>query len=301
MRCLQSVIGSSDIVVYVDSDSSDGSVERAAQMGAIVTSLDLSVPFTAGRARNTGFAEVMRRKSETAWVQFVDGDCEVAPEWLILAQHFLIANQDAAVVCGRRRERFPEASIYNFLCDVEWNTPVGDAEESGGDFMIRSDVFKACGGFNEGLIAGEEPELGHRIRRAGHRIVRLDHPMTLHDAAMSRMGQWARRSMRSGYAYAARAAIHMHDGTRYCWKENARIVLWAGALPVAIAVLSWQASPWFLTLGLAYPLQHMRLSRTTDPRYALFLILGKWPELAGQALFCWRWATGRAQHIIEYK
>lgn len=301
VRCLQSVLRSAAMVVYVDSDSSDGSAERAAQMGALVVRLDLSVPFTAGRARNAGFAEVMRRQSNTEWVQFVDGDCEVAPGWLELAQRFLESHADVAVVCGRRRERYPEFSVYNYLCDLEWDTPVGDADQSGGDFMVRTSVFAACGGFHEALIAGEEPELGHRIRSLGHRIVRVDHEMTLHDAAITSLGQWAKRSMRSGYAYAARAAIHLHDGTHYCWKENTRITFWAAALPALIVALALLVSPLFLLLALLYPLQYLRLTRSVDPRYAFFLILGKWPELAGQSLFLWRWVTGRAQRIIEYK
>ena len=36
--------------------------------------------------------------------------------------------RSVAVVCGRRRERLPEASVYNRLCDLEWDGPPGETE-----------------------------------------------------------------------------------------------------------------------------------------------------------------------------
>ena len=47
-------------VVYVDSGSSDGSVGLARSMGAEVVELDLSLPFTAARARNAGFERLQQ-------------------------------------------------------------------------------------------------------------------------------------------------------------------------------------------------------------------------------------------------
>ena len=49
-----------------------------------------------------------------------------------------LANQpNLAIVCGRLRERFPEQSIYNRLCDMEWDTPVGETKACGGIAMMR--------------------------------------------------------------------------------------------------------------------------------------------------------------------
>ena len=60
-------------------------------------------------------------------VQLVDGDCEVQPGWVAEAAAFLAMRPEVVVVCGRRRERYPEASVYNRLCDREWDTPLGAA------------------------------------------------------------------------------------------------------------------------------------------------------------------------------
>ncbi len=309
VRCLQSVQRLKDFVVYVDSQSSDGSPERAEAMGANVVRLSLDVPFTAGRARNAGFNRLMELHSNLHFVQFIDGDCEVADGWIEFAVQFLVAHPEVAIVCGRRKERFPTRSIYNQLCDIEWDTPIGDAQACGGDFLVRTEVFREAGGFNNSLIAGEEPELCYRLRQQDWRIHRIDMPMTYHDAAMVRIGQWLRRSARCGYAYAARAALHWRDGNRYCWRENARIVLWALLLPTTIAVLSAMITPWFLVMALVLPIQFVRIVRYISAKrpgiptlaYSFFTVLGKWPEFYGQMLFVVRWLRGREQRIIEYK
>jgi hypothetical protein len=92
----------------------------------------MSQPFTAARGRNAGFAALKAMKRDIRYVQFVDGDCEVVPGWLDAAFVFLENWNEVAVVCGRRRERYPERSVYNRLCDIEWDTPVGQAAACGG-------------------------------------------------------------------------------------------------------------------------------------------------------------------------
>ncbi len=309
VRCIASVRKLDVPVVYVDSASTDGSAERAGAFGVDVIQVDLSRPFTAGRARNDGFARLITLHPDVQFVQFVDGDCEIRDGWMATAAAELQRDAQVVSVCGRRQERHPDASIYNRLCDIEWDTPIGDAEATGGDFMIRAAAFRDVGGFDPGLIAGEEPELGHRLRARGWLIRRLDAPMTWHDAAMSRFSQWAKRSSRSGYAYAARAALHWKDGTRYMWRENLRIAFWALGLPLAIVVLAAAVGPASWLLLLVYPLQLLRSWRAAHRAglggaafpHAAFLLLGKWCECWGQLRFVTRLATGAEQRIIEYK
>jgi GT2 family glycosyltransferase len=126
--CIKSLSGKVARTVYVDSGSTDGSVRLARELGAEALELDMSQPFTAARARNAGLSVATTGKTPPPrYVQFVDGDCEVRPDWITTARAFLDERPDVAVVCGRRRERFPEASIYNGLVDQEWDTPVGEA------------------------------------------------------------------------------------------------------------------------------------------------------------------------------
>src|SRR5262245_4966207 len=80
ITCLRSV-STAAAVVYVDSNSTDGSVKAARELGTHVVELDLSTPFTAARARNAGFSCLLSIVPEMPYVQFVDGDCELIDTW----------------------------------------------------------------------------------------------------------------------------------------------------------------------------------------------------------------------------
>src|SRR6056297_775269 len=89
-RCLRSLEGVEAPIVYVDSGSTDGSVAHAARFGAITAHPDPAPGFTAGKARNLGVGTLSARGEESpAFVQFVDGDCEVVPGWLEAAARCL--------------------------------------------------------------------------------------------------------------------------------------------------------------------------------------------------------------------
>ncbi len=305
VRCLRSVAAQAGRMVYVDSGSTDGSVERAREAGAEVVELDLARPFTAARARNAGL-EALLAGEPLDYVQFVDGDTELQPGWLDAALTFLEAQPQAAVACGRRRERALAASVYNRLCDREWDTPIGRALACGGDALMRVAALRQVGGFDPNLIAGEEPELCVRLRAAGWEVWRLDHEMTLHDAAMTRFGQWWTRARRAGYAFAEGAAMHGGAPERHGVRPTLRALVWAVGLPLATLLLA-TATPWAWLLLLAYPAQVVRLATsdgaTTRAAWerAVFTMLGKVPEAFGALEYLLRRITRRRASLIEYK
>ena len=178
------------------------------QRGIDVVDLDMRSAFTAARARNAGLDRLLKIAPDIKYVQFLDGDCELVGSWPSAAIAFLETDAKVAAVFGRRRERYPDRSIYNWLCDLEWNTPIGESKAFGGDVMLRFSAFQAVGGYRDDLVAGEDPELGLRLRAAHWRLFRMDPEMTLHDAAITRFGQWWWRNMRSGYAFALGAELH---------------------------------------------------------------------------------------------
>lgn len=304
-QCLQSVAGKVACVVYVDSGSADGSVAMARSMGVLVVELDMSVPFTAARARNAGFARLLESFPSLDYVQFVDGDCEVVAGWLETASGFLDEHPDVAVVCGRRRERYPQRSIYNALCDIEWDSPVGDVRACGGDAMMRASSFRAVDGFRPDMIAGEEPELCVRLRAAGGRIWRLGEEMTLHDAAMTRFGQWWQRSKRAGYAFALGAYLHGQPPERHYVRHARRAFLWGIAMP-ALIVVSGLLDHRFIGLAALYPLKVLRIGLSNNNnalpwRRAMFLVLGHLPEGLGLVKFYFNKAFDKKAFLIEYK
>ena len=305
LRCLASVTGTTARVVYVDSGSTDGSVAAAQAAGAEVVELDMTKPFTAARARNAGL-ERLRADPQLDYIQFIDGDCELQPGWLDAALIFLGNHPRTAVASGRLRERFPEASVYNRLCDAEWNTPVGQSLSCGGIAMIRRKALDEVGGYNPNLIAGEEPELCVRLRAKGWEIWRLDHEMALHDAAMTRFSQWWKRSRRGGYAAAEGMTMHAAGPDRLDVATVRRALAWGLALPALTLMLAVFITPWALCLLLAYPAQILRLAR----RYggtreawerATFLTLGKFAEMTGVVEYWARRLMRRRAGIIEYR
>ena len=156
------------------------------------------------------------------------------------------------------------------------------------------------GGFDPRLIAGEEPELCVRLRQAGWTIWRLDAEMTWHDAAITRLGQWWKRTRRAGHAYAEGAALHGAPPERHGVAETRRAVLWGAALPAA-ALAGTAVTPWALLLLLAYPAQVFRLGRRMGGTRAAFLTLGKFPEAAGVVGYWAGHLSGRRATLIEYK
>ena len=292
-------------IVYVDSGSTDGSVEAARRLGAEVVELGTDRPFTAARARNAGVA-ALNGGAVPDLVQFVDGDCDVDPDWIAKAHDFLVAHPQAAVVCGRRRERHPEASVYNRMCDVEWDTPVGRARSCGGDAMMRMAALGQVGGFDPQLIAGEEPELCVRLRSAGWEVWRIDAEMTLHDAAMTRFAQFWRRARRGGHAYAEGAAMHGRPPERHGIAGQRRAVIWGLVLPLTILLAALLLGAWGLALALIYPVQVARLAfRAGGGRAgwerAILLTVGKFAEARGVLDYHLSRLGGRRMGLIEYK
>jgi len=300
LACLDSLAGQVRRIIYVDSGSTDGSVAAAEERGAEVVALDMSQPFTAARARNAGLERLGDGPAD-GLVQLLDGDCSLHPDWLTRAAAFLAQHPKVAVVCGRRREQHPEASLYNHLCDLEWDTPVGEARACGGDALMRRHAVAAQGGYRDSLIAGEEPELCLRLRRAGWTIWRLDAEMTRHDAQMTRFSQWWKRSRRAGHAFAEGAHLHGASPDRHWVVETRRALLWGAVLPGLILVLLALLLPAGLITALIYPLQFLRLARRDGALRAWFSILGKFAEAQGAIEFHLNRLRGRHRGLIEYK
>lgn len=306
VACLNSIVGQLEHIVYVDSNSTDDSVEQAKQLGVKTVSLDLSVPFTAARARNEGARFLLNLHPEVKMIQFIDGDCEVQPGWLDKAYNFLLDHNDYAVVCGRRRERNPQDSIYNQLCDIEWDTPVGESLACGGDALIRVDSYNQVNGYRDDLIAGEEPEMCFRLRSLGWKIRRLDTEMTLHDASMLRFSQWWKRTVRAGYAFTLGSSIHGGSSERFWVRECQRIMIWGLVFPILVITLS-NIYLYSLLLLLMYPLQILRVSSKrpdlgkTRFIWATSIVIGKFAEAAGMIRFCIDRVRNKKAHLIEYK
>lgn len=300
---LESLAGKVSRIVYVDSGSTDGSLDAARKAGVQIVQLDLSIPFTAARARNAGFAAL---DPVPEFVQFIDGDCMIEPDWLAAGVAALVQNKDMGIVTGWRAEIYPDASVYNGMAEFEWHRPAGDIAACGGDMMVRSAVFAALGGFNPHVIAAEDDEFCIRTRKAGWRVHRLPERMTRHDANMMRFGQWWQRAVRTGHGFAQVGALHPDHFV----PERKRVLVYGAALP-AIAVVSLFTSLWILVpvAGL-YAVSFLRtlrglwtsgLAPKAAMHHAVLLSVSKFPNLIGLLTYYWRVLRNSDMAIIEYK
>jgi glycosyltransferase involved in cell wall biosynthesis len=310
--CLESLKDKGPLV-YVDSGSTDGSAEYASGQGAEVVILSTDQPFTAARARNAGIKQLLERTPDLQFVQTVDGDCTVNPSWIASGKQALESDSRLSAVFGRLRERFPDRSIYNKMCDVEWNVPIGPVDSCGGNALHRVEALLEAAGFNEQLIAGEEPDLCLRLRQLGWTVSRIDHEMGYHDAAITHFSQYWRRTVRSGYGYAQHVWIHRNSSFASWKRQIARISFWGIFLPGLQAILCLLAVADVIAPAIAaipamiFALQFFRLwfrirkSQVPAARMAALNLVGKIAEAQGFIKFVLALTSRRSAALIEYK
>ncbi len=289
--------------IYVDSASSDNSIEIAKSNAVPYIELSSERPLSAARARNAGFKWLAENIPDLSYVHMLDGDCDLNPGWINSAVSVLDCRAEVAVVCGRLREVNWQGAVFRLLSDVGWYIKPGEIQSCGGIATVRADIFQKVGGFNENLIAGEEPEFYQRIRQKGYKLLCLENEMGRHDSGITNYAQWWTRSVRTGFSYA-----NAQEWGR--WQKARRsLVFWGGMLP-ALIILSVFLSPVIASLLImAYPLQMIRIyTKLTIPYapkhrmlFAIFCVLDKFPEFLGFLKYHYAKITGKQQTIIEYK
>ncbi|WP_420383817.1 glycosyltransferase [Novosphingobium sp.] len=301
--------------IYIDSGSSDDSLALAERNGIPAILLCSPPNHTAARARNAGLAWLRLNCPEVTYVMLVDGDCQLSAGWLALAQHTLDNNAGLGLVFGRRREQFPHLSIYNRLCDLEWDCPIGEALTAGGDIFCRIDAITAIGGYRASMIAGEDPDMACRLRTDGWKIRRLDADMTVHDAAIRHFSQWWKRTQRGGHAFAELAHFHPSIDAPDWQRQCNSIIAWGGIFPLLVLISLLFGTifgySWFVANALLASIWLLQMARLTIKRRDLpmrlsianswFLLVGKIPQLSGMIQYGMARLSGRNSHLIEYK
>lgn len=264
-RSLGSVDERVGTVVYVDSASTDDSVAivRREFPDAVVVELTTDRPMSPARGRNEGYAALVEHMPKLRHVQFIDGDCELHPDWLSVAAQHLEDNPRVGVVAGRLRERERERNPYHRLADMEWDQPPGEVEDTGGIMMVRAEAWEAAGGQNADMPAAEEREFCLRVSAAGYSIVRLADDMANHDIDMAQLQEWWTRSVRMGHAYAQGLWIHRDS---YHARRVFSLLAYGAVLPgVAVggALPSLGLSLWLLG---GYPRLWMKIEKDRRSR-----------------------------------
>ena len=150
----------------------------------------------------------------------------------------------------------------------------------------------------------------YRMRQRGWKIHKLNVPMALHDAGMTRFSQWWKRAMRSGHAYAEGNARHGNLLLGFRAREVRSILFWALGIPLAVVVLTIWLGPVLLLLLSLYGVQwwrirasRLRVDGDADDAtlFACFCVLGKFAELLGMLRYWLNRVSGKKSALIEYK
>jgi cellulose synthase/poly-beta-1,6-N-acetylglucosamine synthase-like glycosyltransferase len=313
VRCLDSVQSMSRSfgeieLIYVDSNSSDDSAVRAAELGARVIELKNGRQ-TAARARNAGW-----HLSSADFILFLDGDTVLHPDFVTRALPEF-ENPQNMVVWGHRRELHPGASVYNRVLDLNWICPPGLTEFCGGDALMRRSALEQAGGYNPDLIAGEEPDLCRRIRAKGGLISHVDVPMTGHDLAIRSWRQYYTHSFRAGHAYAQISGIYKNTEDPL-WRgvsqgnvvrATAYLAAIMGAIFASLVMRSWA----YVLLGLicfagittrtAFKARSKENSVGTLFLFAIHCHIQQIPIFFGQLRYWLNERTKLRAELIEYK
>jgi len=312
-RCLESVraIETNALdaeIIYVDSGSKDNSMHLAHWMGAQVIALSEG-RCSAALARNHGW-----RAAKGEWILFLDGDTIVHPNFPERALAAARAGK-TGVVWGHRRELYPEANFYHRVLDLDWVYAPGISEFCGGDALMLREALEKVQGFNDQLIAGEEPELCSRLRAKGYEVLHIDVPMTKHDLAINSFSQYWKRATRAGYAYAKLAwetrntAVPMW--TSETWRNALRVAVLVsiliGSLGIAILLQKWAFALLpivvfsLLVVRSAIKASWKSSNLLTLLCYGIHSHMQQIPILFGQFSFWADMATTRRRELIEYK
>lgn len=229
-------------LIYVDSASTDRSVELVGQYPATIVQLSASHPLCASAGRYMGAKYATGR-----YIAFLDSDMELLHGWLEQAVKVLDENPTIAVVSGSQLDGASSISLAKQKVvdsEPDIQVRVKDVQFAGSAAVFRHEVLDSAGTWNPYIVSDEEPELCLRIRRADYRIVELNCPSVRHFGyeAFTIAALMRRRKRRLFLGYGQ--VIRYHLVSRYLIQylvERGWMLLPAlvGCAAIGAGVLSW--------------------------------------------------------------
>lgn len=181
-KCLKSVyntINANELknyeVIYVDSKSSDDSIERAQEFNG-VNIFQLTRDFNAAIARNIGAKE-----SKGDVLFFIDGDMEIQEDFLPLVYeqnkgliYPFVSGELENYYYNKNGDLLYKSNRCNFNKDVFQTT-------TGGFFLIKKDLWVSVGGMKTKLKKSQDVDLGFRLSKKGIKLLRKKEVLAKHN------------------------------------------------------------------------------------------------------------------------
>jgi GT2 family glycosyltransferase len=245
-----------DDILVVDNDSTDGSAQAAADLGVRVLRTGANLGYAGGA--NVGLAEVT-----TPYVVVMNMDLLVDPGWLVPLVDTLRDDPTIGAVCplillaGTDRVNAAGQSVtmsglgFNRFLDAPATKVPPEPHEVGGvhgaAVAMRTDVLRALGGWDDsGFLYHEDVELSWLLRLTGRRLMCDPRSRVWHDYELSMSPRKLELLERNRKAM---LRTHLHPRTRHLlapvlFADDA--VVWAFALLRGRAYLGakWRAARW---------------------------------------------------------
>ena len=301
IRDMESVPSVEVEIIYVDGGSQDGSISIAEASGVNLV-LGGDKRRRAAENRNLGL-----QAAKGHYVQFLDGDMTLAPDWPQAAIAFLDCNPDVAAVCGKIIEK--RTGVWYKAFQLDWGRKEGSIRYCGGAALFRNEIISKVGGFPEDIEYGEEPYLCWRIRNElGKRIHYLDRCMVTHDLALKGFCDYWRRNVRVGRTYEEITFQCMHSSDPLWLRESAMNLVWGGGILLILLGVVFLSGWWraLMVVGLAVPVVRKAIQKTQSGipvsvafAYGIHTYFVKIPVGLGQMTWLMDWAVrkgfGRGQ------
>lgn len=191
-RCIQSLQGQRPFrgdakILVVDNGSTDGTPRIAEALGVAVVSRPGA---TIGAVRNVA----LENSPNANLYAFIDADCEAPADWLADSIGHL-SDKSVAAIGGYIR--CPKDANW---IQRAWSLPKREESRSAdtlptGSLIVRGDILRALGGFNEDIAAGEDTELSNRIRSNGGRLMKVPSLSVVHHGYPSTVRSFVARQI----------------------------------------------------------------------------------------------------------
>lgn len=184
VRCIHSIIKAIDHnnmgeyeILYVDSNSSDNSIELVKEIKGNLKIFRITGKANPAIGRNIGAV-----KSEADQYCFIDGDMELIPEFFThvmdesmnLIYPFVSGQFENVYYDENDQSRGSELYMKNVLSGEKYQATTG------GLFIIEKKLWDGVGGMDTKFRTGEDLDLGLRLARKGHMLLRKKELFAIH-------------------------------------------------------------------------------------------------------------------------
>ena len=255
--------GDGRAIVFVAVGAAPQTTAAARNAGAIVVEGDAASLSTGGRARNAGYRQLKNIAPHVKYVQFLDADCALDPNWISTAEKFMARRSEVAILEGEFTTPSGAAALFPTLRAQKRAEGYGEIQYTvTGSALMRVENFEAVGGFRGDLPTAETEDLCVRLRRRGARVWRSEETMALCSRPAPGGAGWWSRSFKRGFDNAFCASLHGGPPERLGVVDTLLAVFWgflyplgvicaAAAAAVAVVMLDLHISPILAGVGVA--------------------------------------------------